>query len=116
VVPVWETGRTGQKGYSIENFEHSFYEICESHQREGRALLFAFLLAGETAPQIAKVLAIIASFLPAVVSARFVDAMKRLVSIFQCSSSTFTRSRLYPNPLTHIPSCLCWSLRQWPTG
>lgn len=54
--PIYiEKRRTGE-GISVENFVKKFKEICSTHQKEGRASSFAFIIHDFTNPEISKVL------------------------------------------------------------
>jgi hypothetical protein len=46
----------GDKGLSIEEFDKEFRSICQSHQKTGRALAFAFILFDYDHPEVGKVL------------------------------------------------------------
>lgn len=56
MIPIISHGTAGEHGYSYEQFEQCFLEICESHRDERRALAFALILHDLSSPHVSKTL------------------------------------------------------------
>ncbi|HZV36651.1 MAG TPA: hypothetical protein VFB72_18885 [Verrucomicrobiae bacterium] len=55
MVPIYLNGK-GKKGYTFDEFEKEFENICESHRKQRRALGFAFILCNFDSAEVIKVL------------------------------------------------------------
>jgi len=56
MIPIISHGKTGEHGYTFDNFESNFLQICEDHRTDKRALAFAIILHDLRNPNIAKAL------------------------------------------------------------
>lgn len=56
MIPVFESGPTGHKGYSFDDLAKRLATICKEHQTERRARAFAFLLHDASTPEFGKML------------------------------------------------------------
>jgi len=56
MIPIFQHGFYGSKGYKIDEFICHLVEICEEHREKRRAMLFAIILWDFTHPHISKVL------------------------------------------------------------
>ena len=56
MIPILLSGKGGREDFSFDEFDRDFVAICKSHQKEGRALAFAFILYDFEHPEIMKVL------------------------------------------------------------
>jgi hypothetical protein len=56
VIPVFLHDVAGTRGFGFEEFEARVVQICEEHQRDGRACAFAFVLHDAQSPHLGKVL------------------------------------------------------------
>lgn len=54
--PIIINHSSGNQDYDFDEFSKKFITICEQHQREGRALAFAFILFDERHAEILKIL------------------------------------------------------------
>ena len=56
MIPIYEEKADGAAGYTFREFRNRFLQICAEHQRDGRALAFAFLLFDVDSPELLKML------------------------------------------------------------
>jgi hypothetical protein len=56
MIPVYLSQNNGRQGYGFDEFSRKFFDICDSHRRDGRALAFAFILYSYSNPEVRKVL------------------------------------------------------------
>jgi hypothetical protein len=56
MIPIIAHGSAGNRGYTFDNFESNFINICTEHRQDGSALAFALILYDFTQPQVSKVL------------------------------------------------------------
>jgi len=56
MIPMISHGSAGDKGYTLNDFEARFLQICSEHRKDNRALAFAFILWDFTHPHVTKVL------------------------------------------------------------
>ncbi len=56
MITIYQEKPDGRAGYSFDQFQQRFLEICAEHHEEGRALAFAFLMYDFRTPEIVKML------------------------------------------------------------